>query len=439
MFNTYSLPPSRFVFGSGEGADKYRGLQQFGPYRGVSAAATPTFGFVFPNEFKDYANKLFLALKNGLGYFRGLETTFRVPLSKDQVFSVTGFSIPGDADPRRAARIYADAIISWSSRATIRPDIFYVLHRRTSSWEDETPYYECKALLLEEGILSQAVTIDLIDNPSQFEWSIANIALATFAKLGGVPWVVGTRQQRNELVIGVGRADLFDPRARQSRRTMGFTACFSPQGLFEFVCLADIARSKDEYLRILSRLVSETLKRAVQRGTEEMSLVVHLPKDISREESDVIRQAVSSSSRDLKVDVCVIRVNDEDEIFAVDLAAPDGVPSRGTVVQTGNRTFVLYTEGREEKSSWRQRMPTALRVTHQMPDEISPQRVAALISQVNDLSQVNWRGFNARSRPISTYYGHLIANILSHVPESISGKLYLPKAKAVLENKMWFL
>ena len=52
---------------------------------------------------------------------------------------------------------------------------------------------------------------------------------------------------------------------------------------------------------------------------------------------------------------------------------------------------------------------------------------------------MNWRGFNARSQPISLYYGNLIARILSHVaPERIIG-LYSDKARPVIQDRMWFL
>jgi len=64
--------------------------------------------------------------------------------------------------------------------------------------------------------------------------------------------------------------------------------------------------------------------------------------------------------------------------------------------------------------------------------------VRTLLRQINDLSQVNWRGFNARSKPISIYYGSLIAQLLSHIPASRM-KTLPPAAKTLLQERMWFI
>jgi hypothetical protein len=114
------------------------------------------------------------------------------------------------------------------------------------------------------------------------------------------------------------------------------------------------------------------------------------------------------------------------------------VPKRGTVIKLSDRDYLLYTEGREEREAWlNYRSPVALRVT---PLFKTSQSVTAqsVLRQVHDLSQVNWRGFNARSKPISTYYGRLIADILSHISASRM-KVLSPEAKALLEKRMWFI
>src|SRR5262249_37756279 len=158
------------------GPDKLRGLLAFGPFRSLPASK-PRLGFVFPAESRDQANRLFLALKNGIGLFRGVENTFRFALSREQVFSVpvAGVQLAFSADHESNAKAYADAILSWHAKQQRdRPDLFFVLHPKTSGSERATPYYKAKAVLLKEGILSQNVTLDLINNSSQFEWSAAN-------------------------------------------------------------------------------------------------------------------------------------------------------------------------------------------------------------------------------------------------------------------------
>jgi hypothetical protein len=435
MITASFLPPVKFAFGNNETRpDKLKGLQELGPY--LALGKTPRFGFVFPNEHKDFANRLYLALKNGIGYFKGVETLFRVRLEKNQVFPVTGFSI-AKKSARDAAHSYADAIISWSQQqGNDQPDLFFVIHPQTPHSEVDTPYYACKALLLEHGLLSQSVTFQLLENRSQFEWAAANIALAAFAKMGGVPWIVAGNETEKGLVIGLGRAHLYDPLTRQTTRYLAFTACFSTRGLFKFMALADVAHNRQDYLSMLGSVVTSSLERAEQLSSQVNTLTIHVPKEMGREENEVIRRAVESHNKGRLLPITVVKVTEEESFFAVDQRYPDGIPKRGTLLRVSDHDYMLYTEGRDEKENWRARVPTALRVTPQRGTTGSHQQ---LLRQIQDLSQVNWRGFNARSQPISLYYGNLIARILSHVSPERVIRLYSEKAKAVIQDRMWFL
>jgi len=438
MFRAYILPPVTFAFRHKKyGIDKFRGIQEFGPYQETVVKGPPRFGFVFPSQYRDQANRLYLALKNGIGYFRGVESAFRFSLGREQVFPIN-FSLPSGIKPRDAAHFYVDAIRSWNARTNERPDMFFVLHPWTAGWEDETPYYRCKAALLQEGILSQSVTLELIDDPSRLEWSVANIALGAFVKLGGVPWIVYDEVPDQDLIIGIGRTRLYDPEKGLSNQVIGFTTCFSARGLFKFVCLADVAQNRQEYLKLLGQVVSSSLSRAESLGSNTTSLTLHLPKEVGRDEEVILAEAVKVHNTKHLPRISIVKITDEASFFAVDEGSSEGIPRRGTVIQTSDNEYLLYTEGREEAQPWRQRTPTALRIVPQ-GSNLGPPRISDLIRQVYDLSQVNWRGFNARSRPISIYYGSLIALILSHVPVGAMSDLYTEKARRVLEERMWFL
>jgi hypothetical protein len=437
MFSAYVLPPVKLVFGTGSGADRFRGLQNFGPYRAIPGGHEPCFGFVFPTEFRDDANKLYLALRNGIGYFKGLERMFRIPLQKNTVEPITGFSIDG-LSHEDAGRKYADAVVSWYAKQRRKPDLCFVIHPKTPDWEEQTPYYFCKALLLQEGILSQGVTHDLIDSSTQFDWSVANIALAAFSKLGGIPWLVNPDAQSEHIVVGVGRVHLWDRVTRKTSVSIGFTSCFAGTGEFKFSAIAKIAQTHDQYLKLLRHTVEQTLTRALEKQSKPTSLSIHVPKEFSRNERRAVAESASTVANAQTSEVNVVRVNDEDYLFAVDPTSKDGIPPRGTVVEFSPREFMLYTEGRDEKQAWSQRAPSALRILPQ-DERVTPLKSKALIAQINDLSQVNWRGFNARSRPISILYGSLIARVLSHVPEGSLNKLYEEKALDLLQSRMWFL
>ena len=187
----------------------------------------------------------------------------------------------------------------------------------------------------------------------------------------------------------------------------------------------------------MGTVVSTSLNKAESLGRTISSLTLHVPKEMSRQEMDVVAEAVDGHVKQNIVQVVVVKVSEEDTFFAVDDRFNDGVPQRGTVLQVSERDYLLYTEGREEKESWSPfRTPVALRVTPQ--NGVRYSGIRTILRQVNDLSQVNWRGFNARSKPISIYYGSLIAQLLGHVP-SANMKSLSKSARKLLEERMWFI
>ncbi len=432
-FSRLTLPPVAFTFGSGVSHDKFGGLTRFGPYKSLGPEFTPRFAFVFPTGFNDHANRLYLALKNGLGTFRGVERVFRLRLEKEQVFPITGFRLPDSRDTAAVARAYTDAIGRWLASTTDRPHLVFVLHPRTPRWETESPYYHTKALLLSHGLFSQDVTLELIDDSPQFEWSAANIALSSFTKLGGVPWILEGQSLEGSVAIGVGRSGTQDPDTRQGSTTVAFTACFSSAGTFQFFSMSPPAQTKQEYLRGLKTAIHDALQRAASGAGRNMtSVTVHVPWEMSRDETTCIRTAVSEAELGSSAATHVLRVGDEPSLFAVWMQHPDGTPPRGTVVRTSDHGHIVYTEGREETRAWRGRAPTAIRVLRQTR-ETSDLQMLELIRQVNNLSQVNWRGFNSRARPVTIHYSSDIARILARMPSA-----KVEAARRDLSG-MWFL
>lgn len=439
--NSYTLDPVQFEFCDRQTSpDRFRGLQEFGPYVELPNS-TPCFGFVFPAGSANYANRLFLALKNGIGYFRGLENTFRCSLTKDQVFPipVTGYAPSSTHDHAEIAKRYNDAILSWcDSNGGLRPDLLYVIHPRTSTYELRSTYYNCKAQLLRHGFLSQSVTLELLNNEAQFRSAAANLGLASFVKLGGMPWVIrGTDMDRN-LILGVGRAYLYDPRARSNTGYMAFTACFSAGGSLKFIYLGELVDSNGKYLEALTKAVECSIDRSTSDGQSIRSLTVHAPKELRGDEMNAIRDVLESNAKRDEVQLLAVKVTDESQYFVVDNGISHGIPPRGTVVQATDRDFILYTEGRNESDRWRRRLPVALRVTPQS-DALTGPQTRDIVKRVNDLSQMNCRGFNSRSDPIPTYYGSLIAKLLSHIPRSVVADLQGHSSMNLLQERMWFL
>ena len=431
-----TTPHFRFNLSSDDAvsSDKFRGLQKYGPYQ-LPTVQRPLIGFVFPKQLRDLANRLYLAIRNGVGPYRGFATMFRLPLEKEQVFQVSDFEISDSHSHADRARRYHDAVSNWLSTGQARPDIFIVLLPRSPSWEDDSPYYHCKSLLLTHQILSQVVTTELIEHPTQFDWSVANIALATFVKLGGIPWIVDRRTAHREVVLGVGRTSLLDPQTRTSKRYVAFTVGLRGSGPFEFTAIAKPATTEQEYLTGLKEVIEGALARIKDHTDSVDSITLHVSKEFGWKEAAVIDAAVETNQSSAVINV--LKVTDENDFFAIDTSKKEGVPSRGTCIQLSEDDYLLYTEGSEEKLAWRNRLPTGLRVkTYGERQRIGV--FQELLSQVYDLSQVNYRGFNALSRPASLAYSVQVAKLLAHVHVDDLGKQWLDSSNN-LQPRMWFL
>ena len=118
--------------------------------------------------------------------------------------------------------------------------------------------------------------------------------------------------------------------------------------------------------------------------------------------------------------------------FALDDESPDQVPRRGTCIRLNSRDHLLYTEGSEERQTWVNRPPSAVRIRHYREGEDSDRSSKEVVGQVFDLSMSNWRAFNARGYPVSILYSSLISRILRHADLTA-------EQTDSLRDRMWFL
>jgi hypothetical protein len=431
MFTLSRFPIPNLLFSDSDPAaishDKLKGLHRFGPIKRLKKPAR--FAFVFPDGRNRDANSLFLALRNGVGPFKGFPTVFRSAFDKTQVEAITGFKLRGGTDHSVHAKSYSDAVLSWLANHE-KPDLVFLLHERTSNWEAQTPYHSCKRVLLRHGIVSQSVTFDLLRNPSQFEWSAANIALAVFCKLGGVPWVAAQTARRDHVVIGVGRAETQDPGSRTRQRRTAFTTCVTGRGEYQFSTVAKTVDTEAEYLAQLTLAVQSSIAKATSAHHRPGGITLHVTKNFSRKEMQAVAKGLEATTN---IDVTVLKVTDEPHFFVVDTDNQYGLPQRGTCIRIAGRDALLYTEGRDDVRTWRDRLPTAIRIQdHSGGGQLATEGVR----EVLDLSQVNFRGFNARSAPAPLVYSHEVARLLEG-SSGDDGKQQVVDDS--LAETMWFL
>ena len=118
--------------------DRSWGIIRFGPYRRIAINA-PRLAFVFPEGYRDAANSLYLALRNGIGAFKGLPSVFKFALEKDQVYGHHRFHAGSRDHHHDGAHLgYRDAYQAGIQANRLIPDIFITyLHPRSMTWDED--------------------------------------------------------------------------------------------------------------------------------------------------------------------------------------------------------------------------------------------------------------------------------------------------------------
>jgi hypothetical protein len=146
----------------------------------------------------------------------------------------------------------------------------------------------------------------------------------------------------------------------------------------------------------------------------------------------VVREAAASKTGQCQF--AVVKINHRTRFFGVNPGVNSLVPFEGTTVRLGGGEHLVWFEGI---------FPDKQTVTKAFPGptHISFLRVAtepkiddeSLLQDLINLSGANWRGFNAKSAPVSVFYCHLIADLVHDFQEE-----GLPTPQ-VQDLRPWFL
>ncbi len=415
---------------------RFRQLRQFHPYDASRVLGNPHILFIFPDEYREMANRVYHSLRSGRRQFPGLKPLFGISIEKDSVTRVPSFSLP--ADPDGCAPAYEGAIMQYLTRGD-KPDFAVVLCEKSPRTEVASTYYCAKALLASHGIPSQIITVDLLSNDQRFEWALADIALQMFVKLRGQPWAVVPSPGGGDVVIGVGRSERTDPRTGQVARIVGFTTCHTAEGVFRAVDVFVPKGNWSDYLSGLQGSVETALARAVAHARVPLRLVLHVTKRFSRDEAEHLEAALKSVSRD-QIQYTVLRLVDEHPFAILDLNHETMAPLSGLCVDLDPRNHLLVLQGRPQQGNMYRPIPSPLWVTLQRASTANVD-MDPLVQQIYDLAVANWRGFGAKARPITTHYAGEIARILSAALAKRNGMELVEQiaSKPAIREVPWFI
>lgn len=425
MSNTFSLyanllesPLLRFNYALQTAVSKstYTGISRYGPYdKDIFPKSEINLAAIYPLSVETYLEKFIQAFREGIGVYAGFRTWFRADIKGTDKFGI---------EPSLDS--YKETL---NEVARQNYDMVYVII--DSTVRGSSLYPVIKTILLGNGIPCQVIRSEKISTPNdQLQWILANIALSTYAKVGGTPWVISARD-RPEIVLGMSRA-----MDKRKKVIVGFTTIFKHNGDFILSYSKSPVTTWEEYETGIENLVCEAIEEYQKKEENPSTLVFHFHKRTGRKEIEAVKSAIESLGVDIKY--ALLHLNSYSSYRIFDSSDFTYVPFSGLMAPLSSRQALLVTDGR--KPFFRRPYigtPGVLEVTLDKESTIDFKEFPRLVEQVYYFSYVNWRGFNARTIPVTINYPYLIARLVSGLESIEEWNSIITNGKLI--DKAWFL
>ena len=425
------LPPVEYCFDAAKTKRKtipWNGLVEFGPYDSDTfEKRTPRILVVVPQSEQNKAEQVFGIFLDGVPggqYPVGFARLFNLRQVKFDTCPVGDQRLPQN----QHAAAYRSAIEAHLSSGATYDAAFVVVPDFSRGMADaHNPYLHAKALLLTNGIPSQELRVATLHQPdTSLPYTLRNIAISLYAKMDGAPWTVSQpRTYNDEIVIGMGMAEVAGSRVEKRQRHMGITTVFLGDGNF---LLSNISRecTYDEYPEVLKAstksILAEVKRRNGWQPGDRVRIVFHSAKPLKNVEIDeLIAECVADVAGEQIVEFASLQVSQDHPFKIIDRSQPGkkygqtmkGVyaPARGFVMQLGASTRLLATNGPDQIKRPLSPLPAPLLV--HLHKRSTSKSLDALTEQILKFTSMTWRSTSPAAMPVTIYYSELIAELLA--------------------------
>jgi hypothetical protein len=292
------------------------------------------------------------------------------------------------------------------------------------------PYLLTKAEFMSHQIPVQEFEIETTDIPdNRLQYVMNNMGLATYAKLGGVPWLVRAHLPiAHELVIGMGSAHVGEGRLGDTERVVGITTVFSGDGNY---CLSTLSRSVsfdaygEELLNSLKSTFSRVSRSMNWQPKEHVRLVFHAFKPLKEAEEEAVKALITTLG-DYDVEFAFLHVIEDHPMLLFDEAqkgepAYDGrggvkgvcAPTRGYFLRLSGHEVLITLTGAKEVKQASDGMPRPILLRLGRGSTFND--MTYLARQINTFACHSWRSYFPSPFPVTILYSELIARLLGHL------------------------
>lgn len=423
---TLDEPPVRFDHDN-ESRDIRDGITKFGAYetsnRSIELVPVVTL------QLKRQMETLIERIRAGSYKFKGTERTFKTRLTYNTVVTAT--------EPRQIVeevRRLLEQRPEWKGDGALRRlFLIYAPTRNFASDDENSPYFQCKRLLLEAGIPCQMVDQPTLVNP---DWKDLNLALNIVAKCGVTPWVLPESIPDADFFVGLSYTQ---NGSRGQEKYLGYANVFNQFGKWEFYSGSGNTFPFADRSRYFAKLVQGTLERLAQQHAlhPSPSIAFHYSAKFSRDDI----AAILAGARAVRPDgrYTFVWINTHHIIrFYDQKPETDGSLRRGGFVVTSPSQLYVSTTG---FNPYRKTLGTPLVLEANIHVEGPPGHKAvvdhkSIANQILCLTKLNWASTDSLcGEPITTKYAgdvaYLTAAFLRQTP---SFQLH-----PILESTPWFI
>jgi len=257
-----------------------------------------------------------------------------------------------------------------------------------------------------------------------FRYSLPNIAVAIYAKLGATPWCFET-QASQELVIGVSAYQSRD----LGKKYIGSAFSFTNEGRFQgFECFSE------HQITELAGSIKIAVKDFCNANKNLSRLVIHFYKKLSHRDLKPIQKALAELKLNVPVVVVSINKSFSDDLVGFDLSAPHKMPVSGHYLSVNNYQYLLYNNQLSNygqlKIDEREGFPFPLKINIQnfLPNEklstpMSDEELIPIFEQVSRFSSLYWKSVSRQWLPVTLRYPEMLAQIAPHFKYKDLGEL----------------
>ncbi|MGI5172459.1 hypothetical protein H0R92_02485 [Treponema sp. OMZ 840] len=385
---------------------QFQGIKKFGPYIPIDIIQpSPKICFIYISNEKNYAHKLYFALEGKtFSTFSGMEKMFHFPLNENTVTgkSVENYSV--ESIKEIIKKIKEEHPLNF-----IVPILIVPWSKENASEEQKELYYKLKHLFLTNKMPSQFISINKITNDNILKWAISSLAIQIFSKLGGSPWVV-TPKTSNCLIIGIGQTYQRDQNSN-IQKFFSYSILTDTTGLFKGIKILANTNNKDDYADNLSK----SLKDIVNNYTNEYNtFVIHTSFRMSNKDIKTIKKTLDEIKHQRDITLAILRFDDNHNYLCFDKSFNSLVPLESSEVSLSYSKYLIWFEGQQYgQYTIRHRIGAPIKISVDYPSDINSEKINNYLQDAINLSGANWRGFNAKSIPISLLYAELISHFIS--------------------------